>query len=111
MDTPIESQSRGFPIVTAAATLAVLFLFLGVTVWVYRSPNYLDGPKPAPTLDPVAKLKESKAKNDAVLAGSGARMSVSAATKELLPKLKSEQDHLPFPAPEPPAPVAEPKKK
>lgn len=107
-----QPDAKGFPVFTVAATLAVLFLFLGAMLYVYRkAPNYLDEPKTEQKADPVAKLKELKSRNDAVLAGSGAKMSVPAATKELLPKLVSEKDRLPFPIPEPAVPVADPKKK
>ncbi|VTU02209.1 unnamed protein product [Gemmataceae bacterium] len=106
-------EARGFPFATVAATLATLFAFLGLMVLAYKSPNYLDGTRPEPKPDPEAKLREVRARNDAVLAGSGAKMSVPAATAELLGKLKSEKDRLPFPAPEPAAsaPPVEPKKK
>lgn len=106
-------EARGFPFVTVAATLATLFVFLGLVVLAYKSPNYLDGSRPEPAPDHEARLKELRARNDAVLAGSGAKMSVPAATGELLGKLKTEKDHLPFPAPEPAvsAPPVEPKKK
>jgi len=108
-----EPEAKGFPFFTVVITLATLFAFLGLMVLAYKSPNYLDeATKVEPKPDPVARLNEVKAKNEAVLAGSGAKMSVSVATSELLTKLKSEKDTLPFPAPEPPAPPAvEPKKK
>ncbi len=104
--------ARGFPFVTVVVTVATLFVFLGLMVLAYKSPNYLDETKVEPKVDPETRLKELKARNDAVLAGSGAQMSVPAATAELLGKLKSEKDALPFPAPEPPsAPAVDPKKK
>ena len=113
-----EPQARGFPFVTVLATLATLFLFVGLMVIAYRSPNYLAEPaKPAgePKPDPAAKLAEVRAKNQAILDGNpatGTKMSVRHATAELLGKLKSEKDTLPFPMPEPPQPPApEPKKK
>ncbi|MBA4186908.1 MAG: hypothetical protein C0467_02705 [Planctomycetaceae bacterium] len=108
-----EPEPRGFPFLTVAVTLATLFAFLGLMVLAYKSPNYLDETtKAEPKVDPEVRLKELKARNDAVLAGSGAKMPVPKAMDELLPKLKSEKDTLPFPAPEPPAPPAtEPKKK
>lgn len=50
-----QPEARGFPFITVAATLAVLFLFLGLMVYVYRSPNYLDEAKPTQELkvDPI----------------------------------------------------------
>lgn len=112
-DAAPPPEARGFPFVTVAATLATLFVFLGLVVLAYKSPNYLDGTRPEPKPDPEARLKELRARNDAVLAGSGAKMSVPAATGELLGKLKTEKDRLPFPAPEPAvsAPPVDPKKK
>ncbi|WP_439623476.1 hypothetical protein [Gemmata sp.] len=112
-DAAPQPRDRGFPFVTVAATLATLFVFLGLMVLAYKSPNYLDGTRPEPKPDQEARLREVRARNDAVLAGSGAKMSVPAATGELLGKLKSEKDRLPFPAPEPPQPAAaaDPKKK
>jgi hypothetical protein len=109
--TPAEPDARGFPYLTVVATLATLFVFLGLMLLAYRSPNYLDEPKAEPKIDHAAKMTEIKARNQAALDGSGAKMSVPAATAELLGKLKSEKDRLPFPAPEPVVAPAEPKKK
>jgi hypothetical protein len=113
-----DAEPRGFPFVTVLATLATLFLFVGLMVIAYRSPNYLAEPvKPEgePKTDPATKLAEVRAKNQAILDGdpaTGTKLSVRHATTELLGKLKSEKDTLPFPMPEPVQPPApEPKKK
>ncbi len=107
-----EPQPRGFPFFTVAVTVATLFVFLGLIVLAYKSPNYLDETKAEPKPDPIARLNEVKARNEAVLNGtSGAKMPVSDATVKLLGNLKSDKDRLPFPTPEPKLdPVAEPKK-
>lgn len=109
-----DTKPKPFPFITVLATLVTLFAFLGLMVLAYNSPNYLGETKVEPKVDPAAKLDEVRARNQAALdgnSGSGAKMSVSAATSELLGKLKSEKDTLPFPKPEPPAqPVPEPKK-
>ena len=113
MSNDMEPKPKGFPFITVIATLITLFAFLGLSVLVYRSPNYLGEPKVEPKTDPAAKLEDIREKNQAVLEGrpgSGAKMSVPEATDKLLGKLKSEKDTLPFPAPEPPAPP-EPKAK
>jgi hypothetical protein len=112
-----DAEARGFPFITVLATLATLFLFVTLMVVAYRSPNYLTEPaKPEaePRADPAMKLAEIQAKNRAILDGNpatGTKMSVRAATAELLGKLKSEKDTLPFPMPEPAQPPPEPKKK
>lgn len=109
--------ARGFPYLTAIATLATLFLFLGLMIVAYRSPNYLGDPtlSAEPKADPAAKLAEVRARNEAIVEGNpgtGTKMSVADATAKLLGSLRSEKDALPFPMPEPPAPPApEPKKK
>jgi len=113
-----DTEPRGFPVVTALATLATLFLFVSLMIIAYKSPSYLADPaKPEaePRADPATKLAEIQAKNRAILDGNpttGTKMSVQAATAELLGKLMSEKDTMPFPISEPPPPPApEPKKK
>ena len=109
--TNTDLPPRGFPLFTVAITFATLFAFLGLMVLAYKSPNYLDETKAEPKADPVARLNEVKARNEAVLNGTDSKMPVTKATAELLGKLKSEKDHLPFPTPEPPtAPTPAPKK-
>jgi hypothetical protein len=117
MTTATESkESQGFPFATALATLLALFTFLGLGILAYRSPNYLEPPKPVaagdptaePKPDPETRLRELQAKNQAVLdgkPGTDTKMSVAAATHQLLELLKSEKDYLPFPTPEPPPPM------
>ncbi len=111
---PLNQEPPGFPFITVGATLATLFAFLALMLLAYNSPNYLDEKKDEtePKPDAATRLSEVRAKNQAILDGNGAKMSVGVATAELLGKLKSEKDHLPFPMPEPPAPPpVEPKKK
>ena len=115
-ETP-DPRPKRFPVFTVIATLATLFLFVALMGVAYQSPGYLNEPAPAaePTIDPAAKLAEVRVKNRAILDGdpiTGTKMSVKAATTELLGKLKSPKDTLPFPIPEPAQPPApEPKKK
>ena len=110
-DTQPAEEARGFPFLTAAVTLAILFVFLGLMVVAYQSPNYLEEKKDAaePKADPATKLAEIRAKNQAALDGAGAKMSVSAATADLLDRAKAD-GKLPFPVPMPAAPGAEPPK-
>ncbi len=103
----------GFPFVTVAATFATLFVFLGLVVIAYRSPNGLDVPnsgatdaKGEPKPDPGAKLDEVRARNEAALNGVGAKMSQREARDALVSKLKGANDKLPFPTPEPVVPAA-----
>lgn len=113
MTTP---RPKSFPFTIVLATFAALFAFLGLTALVSRSPNYLDdtkaspqvAPNAEPKVEPETRLRELRAKNQAVLdgkPGTGTKMSVADATNKVLATLKSEKDHLPFPTPEPPAPV------
>jgi hypothetical protein len=108
--TTPEPKPKAFPFVTVFATLIGLFAFLGLTVWVYRSPNFLGETKSEPKVDPATKLEEVRERNQAVLdgkPGSGGKMSVSEATDRLLGTLKSEKDKMPFPTPEPPVQPAQ----
>ena len=119
-NTPDVTQR--FPFVTVAATLATLFVFLGLMWFATQKGNPLDGPKPdaagakdEPKLDAAAKLDEVKARNEAALAGVGAKMSRDEARGKLLGTLKGPNDKLPFPTPEPtvvaaPAPKKDDKK-
>lgn len=111
-ETNAEPEPRGFPFITAIATLLTLFAFLGLMVLAYNSPNYLGETRSEPKMDPAVKLEEARARNQAVLEGkpgSGSAMSVPEATSRLLGSLKSQKDALPFPTPQPPPPP-EPKK-
>src|SRR5262245_38104952 len=99
------TDARGFPFITVLASLATFFAFLGLMVLIYdRWPNPLREQKTEPNADqkadPAPKLEDIRARNQALLDGIGAKMSVDAATAELLGKLKSEKDRLPFPLPE-----------
>jgi hypothetical protein len=107
-----DSETKGFPYITVGATLATLFAFLGLMVLAYKSPNYLDEPKEEgePKADAATRLNEVRAKNQAILDGTGAKMSAAAVTAELLDRVKKD-GKLPFPMPEPPSPPpTEPKK-
>jgi hypothetical protein len=119
-NTPPSPETRGFPFITVGATLAGLFAFLALMILAYRSPNFLDERKPEdepkgeekaePKADPATRLNDLRAKNQAILDGHGAKMSVGVATTELLDRVKKD-GKLPFPMPEPPAPpTPEPKK-
>ena len=106
------SETKNFPFITALLALATLFVFVGLMVVAYRSPNYLDEKKETaePKADPAAKLAEIRAKNEAALNGAGAKMPAAAATAELLDRAKKD-GKLPFPVAPPPQPgVPEPKK-
>jgi hypothetical protein len=111
--TPADPP-KGFPFVTALATLATLFVFVGLVVLAYNSPNYLDetknekGRQVEPRADPAAKLDEVKARNEAALDGVGAKMSLREAHGKMLATVKQPTDKMPFPTPEPP--VAAPEK-
>jgi hypothetical protein len=99
--------AQGFPFVTVAATLGILFVFLGLMWLATRKENPLEAPKPEttggetePKLDAAAKLDEVKARNQAALDGVGAKMSLRDAHGKLLATLKGPNDKLPFPTPE-----------
>ena len=116
-DTPPPESPR-FPFVTVAATLATLFVFLGLMWVAARKDSPLDAPKPdgidaksEPKLDAAAKLDEVKARNEAALNGVGAKMSRDEARGKLLGALKGPNDKLPFPTPEPPVAAAPAAKK
>jgi hypothetical protein len=98
-------QAAGFSYATALATLAALFLFLGVMIYVHRS-NLLGHPSPAPAADPVEKLDAVRARNKAVLDGHDptVKLSVDQAAAALLDHTAKTKDdkaphgRLPFPA-------------
>jgi hypothetical protein len=113
---PADTPPGRFPVVTVVATLGVLFAFLGLMWLATQKGNPLEQPKPEatdakdePKLDAGAKADEVKARNQAALDGVGAKMPLRDAHGALLGKLKSPNDKLPFPTPEPvvtPAPAA-----
>ncbi len=116
-NTPPEPP-KGFPFITVAATLGVLFAFLFLVWLAGHRENPLAEPKPEttdskeePKLDAAAKLDEVKARNEAALAGVGAKMSRDEAHGKLLGTLKGPNDKLPFPTPEPPVVTAPAAKK
>jgi hypothetical protein len=109
--------SSGFPYLTVLATLATLFLFAGLVVIAYRSPNYLGESTSDPKVDPGTKLHDVKARNQAVLDGQdpGVKMSVGDAATQLAADAETRKDtkdprgSLPFPV-EPKAKDAKDKK-
>jgi hypothetical protein len=119
---PAPGDTRGFPYVTAVATLAGLFLFFGLVLVVYDSPNFLGEPpgeeQPKP-VDPAARLDEVKARNRAVLDGTdpGVKRSLEQATAEVLAGTATTKDdenphgRLPFPVAKPAAAAPAPKPK
>lgn len=102
---PASPPPPGFPFATAIATLLGLFLFLGLVLIAYYSPNYLGETRIEPKADPVAKLKEVQARNQAVLDGAdpSAKLSVEKSVAEVLASTektkdaKSKYGRLPFP--------------
>lgn len=113
MATPDNStapRNQGFPFITVGATVGVLFVFLFLMWLAARKENPLESPKPdAGEVKAAQSLDEIKARNEAALNGVGAKMSRDEARGKLLATLKSPNDKLPFPTPEPSAPAA-PKK-
>ncbi len=103
---PTAEPNRGFPFVTVVSSLVVFFVFVGLMILAYRKPDVLNEPRPAeesePKLDAAEKSRLVRERNEAILAGLGARMSVPEATDRLLRKLKKPTDTLPFPVPQPP---------
>ena len=97
--------SSGFPYLTVLATLGALFLFAGLAVIAYRSPNYLGDAGTEPKTDPATKLHDIDARNRAVLDGYdpgttrtvGESASHLAATAELHKDEKHPRGYLPFP--------------
>jgi hypothetical protein len=99
-------EPKGFPYATALATLLGLFLFAGLVVVAYNSPNYLGGAKTEPKADPAAKLDEIRAKNQAALDGNDPRIKtpVAKAMAEVL-SAAEKANELPFPVEPPAAPT------
>ena len=106
---PAPGDTPGFPFATALATLVGLFLFVSLVLVAYYSPNYLGEPKAEPKTDPVTKLNEVRARNQAVLDGKdpGVKKSLAEATAEVL-TYAEKNNRLPFPVEKAPA-KAEPK--
>ena len=112
-NTPLSDapQPVGFPFITVGAAVVVMFVFLGLMWLATQKGNPLEEPAAAdaraePKADAAAKLDEVKARNQAALDGVGAKMSLGAAHGKLLGALKSPNDKLPFPTPEPAAAAA-----
>lgn len=95
----------GFPYLTVLATLATLFLFLGLVLVAYRSPNYLGESQSEPKADPASKLNNVNARNQAVLEGKdpGMKMSMDQAAEKLITAARQSKNEshkhgrLPFP--------------
>ena len=108
---PAPGDTPGFPFATVLATLVGLFLFFALVLLAYYSPNYLGEPKSEPKADPVGKLNEVRAKNQAVLDGKdpGVKKSLADATDEVLAHTARTKDannphgRLPFPVEKAPA--------
>jgi hypothetical protein len=104
-DTPPPPTPPRFPLLTAAVSLGLLFLFLGLMWLAAREPNPLDAPPPADAkVEP--KLDEVNKRNRDALDGVGARMSREAAHGKLVTALNGPNDKLPFPIPEPAPPTS-----
>ena len=109
-DTPDSPPSPAagpdrFPVATVIATLLGLFLFFGLVLVAYFSPNYLGDFRGEAKTDAVAKLKDVQARNQVVLDGAdpSVKLSVAKATVEVLASAaktkdsKNPQGRLPFP--------------
>ena len=59
----------GFPYFTALASLASLFLFVGLVLLIYDLPNPLVESRPDQQLDPVDKLEAVRSRNEPALNG------------------------------------------
>jgi hypothetical protein len=95
---PAPGDTRGFPFATVLATLVGLFLFFGLVLVAYYSPNYLGETKAEPKADPATKLNEVRVKNRAVLDGTdpGVKMPLGRAVAEVL-TYTEKNNRLPFP--------------
>ena len=94
----VPGPTPGFPFATVLATLATFFLFAGLVVVAYNSPNYLGETKTEPKADPSAKLAEVRAKNQAALDGNDPKMKtpLAKAMAEIL-TIAEKDKALPFP--------------
>jgi len=98
-------RAPGFPYATVLAALVTLFLFLGIMLFVFRSPNFLREATHEPAIDPLEKLDDVRARNKAVLDGQDptVKMSVEQSAAALVEQAsksknaKSPQGRLPFP--------------
>jgi hypothetical protein len=105
-------RHQSFPFITVGATLAVLFVFLFLMWTAARKENPLAAPKPdAGEVKTPPNLDEIRARNEAALNGVGAKMPREQARGKLLADLKSPNDKLPFPKPEPQTGAPTPPKK
>jgi hypothetical protein len=102
---PSPIENNGFPYATVLATVAGLFLFVGLIQLVYRSPNYLGETRTESKSDPSEKLNEVRTRNKAVLEGNepSVKLSSDQATAALLEHAAKSKDaktphgQLPFP--------------
>jgi hypothetical protein len=117
MPDPAPEPGDRFPFATAIATLLTLFLFFGLVLVVYNSPNYLGEVPAEPELDPATKLQNVKARNQAVLDGTdpATKMSAAKATADVIARTSRTKDDkhkygtLPFPVAPKASPPAEKK--
>lgn len=109
---PAPGDAPGFPFATVLATLVGLFLFFALVLLAYYSPNYLGDPKGEAKTDPVEKLNQVRARNQAVLDGKdpGVKLSLAEATAEVL-TFAEKNNRLPFPVEAAPPKTPEPKGK
>jgi hypothetical protein len=102
----ISEAKDKFPFLTVLATLLTLFLFMMLMLLAYYTPYARHNDELlSDKTDYETKLSEIRAKNQAILEGrpgTDTRLSLQAAMDELMSKLHSEKDVLPFPKPPPP---------
>lgn len=98
-------RPAGFPYFTALASLAGLFLFVGLVLLMYDLPNPLGESQLEQHLDPVEKFKAVQSRNEPVLNGTDptVKMSNGESTAALLDRaaksknVESPHGRLPFP--------------
>src|SRR5205823_1358951 len=104
-ETQDPRPTSGFPYLTVLATVATLFLFVGLVLVAYRSPNYLGDSTAEPKTDPATKLNDVRARNQAVLDGTdpGVKLTVGESATQLAAAADAAKDEknprgkLPFP--------------
>ena len=112
MNSPISNENGiapeqlvAFPYFTALASLAGLFLFVGLVLLFYNLPNPLVESRPEQHLDPVEKFKAVRSRNEPMLDGTDptVKMSNGESTAALLDRaaksknVESPHGRLPFP--------------
>ena len=100
-----QHPKSGFPYLTVVATLGALFLFVGLVLIAYRSPNYPGDVGGEPKADPATKRHDVEARNRAVLDGNdpGTKLTIGESASQLAATAESRKDdknprgYLPFP--------------